>query len=146
MRGLWLLTLGGVLELSPMVGVAAGMVYVHDWAATHEAFLLQDFILVTMLALLVGLAAAPVALAAVHTVLGLVLLVAAVSLGIVLVAVLYAGSLLAFTCLLALRFAEDIRDTLVHPRCDSCGRHHERPVSRLPAIRSGLRKPRPAGA
>ncbi len=145
LRSIWQSTLEGFLGLSPAAGVTAGMVYAHHWAATHAAFLLQDFILVTMLALLVGLVVAPVAMVALHTALSAAVLAALLALGIlrlVLGAARCAASLVAFAGLLVLGAVETVCAALAYPRCDFCGGRHAHPIVRPRAARQA----RAAGA
>ena len=133
----WLMLLVLFLcALSPVTGVVLSMVYVHDWVAGHRGFLLQDFTLVTMLALAGGQVVAPALLTAVFLALSLVLLAVVVVLAVVLVPLRFAVRVLRVVLVLARALAENIAGMLAFPRCLYCGHHHEKAMVWAPPHKS----------
>ncbi len=125
LRG-WLMVLVLFLNVtSPVAGVVLGMVYVHGWVAGHHGFLLQDFVLVTLLALAGGQIVAPVLLTVVFLAVSLVLLVVAAALAVVFVPLLVAVRVLSLAGSLALDLAVTVSGMMNFPRCLYCGRYHE---------------------
>ncbi len=120
---------------SPVTGVILGMVYVHDWVAGHQGFLLQDFVLVTVLALGVAQVVAPVLVAAVFLALSLVVLPVALAVAAVLVLVRVVVRVLSLAGSLALDVAESLARMLTFPRCLYCGHHHEKAMLWAPPHR-----------
>jgi hypothetical protein len=126
---------------SPLVGSVAGvlaLLYAGYWVQSHPQFLLEDLLLVTVLALLVALVAAPV-----------VIVVAGSAL------VLLLGGLLSLCACLFIPLAfvwfgarwlpgifyESVRavcvtviNALLYPRCRFCGHHHLHAITRKPSL------------
>jgi hypothetical protein len=123
--------------VSPVTGVVLGMVYVHDWVAGHEDFLLQDFVLVTVAALAGGMIAAPILLTAVFLALSLVLLPAALAVAVVLVPVWVVVRVLSVAGSLARDAAASLAAALVFRGCLYRGHRHEKTIVWAVPYRSG---------
>jgi hypothetical protein len=126
---------------SLLVGGVAGAIavlYASLWVQGHPQFLIEDLLLVTVLALLVALVAAPV-----------VIVVAAGAMALLLggLLLLCAGLFvpLAFMWLAVRRlpriFYESVRavcvttiNVLLYPRCKFCGHHHLQAITRRPSL------------
>lgn len=142
---------GPVEAGSILVGGVAGaiaLIYANSWAQSHPQFMIEDLLLVTVMALFAALLAAPVvvvvAAGAIVLLLGGVLLLGACLFVPLALAWIAVRQLAAILCESVRAVCVAAINSLLYPRCRFCGHHHLHAITRRPSPVADGRGPCPA--